>query len=548
MNVRGTPARPWLWLPVLAAALRVASLPGLGLPGWLVFCSVPPRLLYWERGGRAWGDWLGGVVFFAGTFHWLIHVHPAMVAPPALVLGAGWMLEGRIYRLLRRRLPLLLAGPLALVAWDVLRARWPMGGVPWADLGMGIADLPGALFLARAVGEEGVAFLVAAWGAWPLALGRPAGLLRWLPAPLLTAAAALASFAAPPPAGRGEVRCLAVQPCVGLDEKHDPLSASEVLVRNLREGMAAMSAGERPDLLLWAETMFPLPVLVPGSQGELRRRWPGGAVERRDAAEVRAETEEVVAIVARDLPPGGCFLAGAHVYEAVPADAPAGTWSPRSSESLLFTREGRLLDRAAKTRLVPFGEVLPFHGRFPGAEALAARIQDAFGLEPTFRVAPARGPLEVPGAETPWALGSAICWENVFPAVFREQARAGAEAFVVLSNEAWYGLGAEMDQMLAATRFRAAECGRAVLRVTNTGVTVLVDPAGRVGPALERGVPGSLAVDLPRVDPATRTPWLAGGWLVGPVAGLLAWLGAALALLLGGHPRGPALDPSPPRG
>ncbi len=421
-------------------------------------------------------------------------------------------------------------------------------------LAMGLADLPGVLFLARAVGEEGVALLVALWGAWPVALLRPRGLLRWLPAPVLTAAAALAAFAGSPALPRASIRCLAVQPCVGLEEKHDPLSASDVLIRNLQEGMRAIAAGERPELLLWAETMFPLPVLAPGGEGELRRRWPGGDVERRPAGEVRDEVAWAVSVLARDLPPGGLFLAGAHVYEALPPgeearSREASTWSPRSSESLLFDREGRLLARAAKGRLVPFGETLPFGGRFPGATTLADWVQDHFGLEPTFQVPSARGPLEVPaaGGGAPWALGSAICWENVFPAVFREQALGGAEAFVVLSNEAWYGLGAEMDQMVAATRFRAAESGRAVLRVTNTGVTILVDPSGRPGPGLERGVAGALGVDLPRVAPGDRTPWLQGGWRVAPGAALLAWAGALLALLARVRRRRP-LDPSPGRG
>ena len=177
---------------------------------------------------------------------------------------------------------------------------------------------------------------------------------------------------------------------------------------------------------------------------------------------------------------------------------------------------------------MPFGERLPLLGAFPFSHALARWIFDVFGLYPTFRLGAEGEPLVLPlpdGDEL--VLGSTICWENVFARLFRRQAKAGAEAFCVLSNENWFGEGAEMDQMLSSTRFRAVETGRAILRVTNTGLTVLVDARGEARESLPRGVSGTLLTELPRSPRDHWTPYLMGGWLLLPAVAVLGLLLAA---------------------
>ena len=51
---------------------------------------------------------------------------------------------------------------------------------------------------------------------------------------------------------------------------------------------------------------------------------------------------------------------------------------------------------------------------------------------------------------------------------------------VNVSNDAWFGDTLAPHQHLEITRMRAIETGRYLLRATNTGITAVVDPMGKV--------------------------------------------------------------------
>ena len=312
-----------------------------------------------------------------------------------------------------------------------------------------------------------------------------------------------------------------------MDDKHE-LDGLDLFRRQLDLTDAALRAGERPDLVAWSETMWPLPAAPEGAAGTLRRWFPGLGDTEQDFAEVLEFQRTFAARVLALAPEDALFVTGAHFF--VPgADDDADGLSPRSSQTLLFDREGRLRAHVAKRELVPFGERLPLWGAVPFARALVDLVQTASGLRPDFVRPDDVGPLEVPGLPP---LGVATCWENVFEEVFRDQAGRGAASFLVLSNEAWYGeVSREMDQMLAATRLRAAETGRDVLRVTNSGTTVLVHPDGGTVPGPEPAAEAWWGVDLPLREGAPTPACVVWGWALLPVAALLALF---LALLPGG--------------
>ena len=252
----------------------------------------------------------------------------------------------------------------------------------------------------------------------------------------------------------------------------------------------------------------------------MRRPWPGRPAEELPIQTLaRLQTAQVAALL--EGYPSTQLLAGAHFYRGIPDTSTSETMSPRTSEVMLFDADGLLVDRSGKQELVPFGESLPFDGAFPYARSLAMRVFAATGLLPDFDRPPYTGPLTT--GRSPQLLGVAVCWENMFPEVFRRQALDGAQAFVVQSNEAWYATGAEMDQMVASTRWRAVETGRPVLRVTNTGVTVLVDMNGSIRDFLPRGESGFLFTNLPcRPLGASLPPFAVWGWLLSPTIALLA--------------------------
>ena len=125
-------------------------------------------------------------------------------------------------------------------------------------------------------------------------------------------------------------------------------------------------------------------------------------------------------------------------------------------------------------------------------------------------------------------IGAFVCYESVFPNFVRRFARDGADLYVNISNDGWYGRSAAREQHLKIVRMRAVESRRWILRATNDGVTSTIDPAGRVW----RNLP-------PYTDGAARTGYSYvkeitfysrhGDWFVW-VAALVAVAGFADAL------------------
>jgi apolipoprotein N-acyltransferase len=100
------------------------------------------------------------------------------------------------------------------------------------------------------------------------------------------------------------------------------------------------------------------------------------------------------------------------------------------------------------------------------------------------------------------SVGTFICYESVFAGGVRKFVAGGAELLVNISNDGWFGESAARDQHLLIARMRAIENARWLLRATNTGITVAIDPAGRVRASLPVDRPGVLDA---RFDYESRT-------------------------------------------
>jgi apolipoprotein N-acyltransferase len=83
-------------------------------------------------------------------------------------------------------------------------------------------------------------------------------------------------------------------------------------------------------------------------------------------------------------------------------------------------------------------------------------------------------------------LGIFICYESVFPDEVRQFANQGAQVFVNISNDGWYGDSGAYAQHLNQTRMRAIENNRWILSTTDTGVTASIDPWGRIAARIPR--------------------------------------------------------------
>jgi apolipoprotein N-acyltransferase len=147
------------------------------------------------------------------------------------------------------------------------------------------------------------------------------------------------------------------------------------------------------------------------------------------------------------------------------------------NSAALISPNGEWGARYDKIHLVPFGEYVPFKELFSFAGGLTKEVGD-------FSHGASRAPLPAGDGR----LGVFICYESIFPDDVRQFAGQGAQVFVNISNDGWYGDSGAYAQHLQQARMRAIENGRWFLRDTNTGVTASIDPYGRVVQSAPRKV------------------------------------------------------------
>ena len=101
-----------------------------------------------------------------------------------------------------------------------------------------------------------------------------------------------------------------------------------------------------------------------------------------------------------------------------------------------------------------------------------------------------------------------ICYEDAFGEEIID-ALPAANLLVNLSNVAWFGDSLAPAQHLQIARLRALETGRVMLRATNTGMTAIVEPDGRVAAVLPAFTRGALRGEVRGY--AGATPYVRGG-------------------------------------
>ena len=153
---------------------------------------------------------------------------------------------------------------------------------------------------------------------------------------------------------------------------------------------------------------------------------------------------------------------------------------PLNSE-ILLDPTGRPVSQYDKMHLVPFGEYVPLKNWLWFADNLTAEVGD---FVPGDRVVVSTLPSG--------RLSGLICYEAIFPNLVRQFAREGAEVLVNISNDGWYGSSSARDQHLLMARMRAIENARYLLRATNTGITAVIRPDGRIAAQISPDQPGVL--------------------------------------------------------
>ena len=214
--------------------------------------------------------------------------------------------------------------------------------------------------------------------------------------------------------------------------------------------------------------------------------WPESAIEAIILERVQALPLDVMPAFKSDR---AYFIFGAKSFRGNP-----GRTDGKAFNTAFFTdSKGRILARYHKQVLLAFGEYLPFAKLLSWIPALP--MADGF--------TPGPGPVvfHLPRAVR---VAPLICYEDLLPEVVRKfVSETRANVLINLTNDAWYGKSVGPWQHLRLAQSRAIETRRSLLRVTNTGVTSLVNAKGELVKTLPMFTAAVMQTEVDVLDETT---------------------------------------------
>jgi apolipoprotein N-acyltransferase len=91
-----------------------------------------------------------------------------------------------------------------------------------------------------------------------------------------------------------------------------------------------------------------------------------------------------------------------------------------------------------------------------------------------------------------------ICFESLYPGFIRKGVKEGADILINVANDSWFGNTYEPYMHFNSTIVRAIENRRSLARITNSGISALIDPAGKVTQHLGLNESGVITGELTR--------------------------------------------------
>jgi apolipoprotein N-acyltransferase len=140
------------------------------------------------------------------------------------------------------------------------------------------------------------------------------------------------------------------------------------------------------------------------------------------------------------------------------------------NSAYLLDGQGEVRGTYDKIYLLAFGEYLPLGEWLPFLYSLSPNTSHFTRGDHTT-------PLVYDGVK----YGLLICYEDILPRFVNNRVMAHQpDVLVNITNDAWFGKTREPLIHLALATFRAVEQRRFLVRATNTGISAIVDPAGRI--------------------------------------------------------------------
>ncbi len=524
----------------LAGLLLATAFPGFGLAG---FAWVAPALMLAAVQGKSGWDafrpgYLAGLAFWLGSLYWLLLIpyqwHGIPLCPGlgwlalslylALFTGTWtWLVAGRVGNggWTQRSLGTL-AGAAGWVALEFLRSKL-LGGFPWSLIGVSQFKLVPLIQIASITGVFGVSFLVV-WFA--LALYSGARMIYLHPTKRYI--------------WQGEIALPLIVVVLWFGFGVARISRETEVLETLQVTLVQPSI---PQTVIWSEETEAADArrfqdLLALSQNALTNQtdlllWPESAVPEVDAPTYLAinqlaQSNHIWIILNGD----DCEIRSdaTNFYNAALAVGPGGErWQVYHKRQLVMFGE-----YVPFTKWLPFLKFLtPIVGAWtPGDKAVQFEMRPP-RLADREQVISLNGPA-VPSPRQRIKVSPLICFEDVFPKLGREAADDDTDFLVNLTNDGWFGDGAEQWQQAAAAVFRTVENGLPLVRCANNGISCLIDAQGRIRSVLTdktgdvHGV-GTMTVEvpLPETRPAPTFYHRHGDWFA------VGCSGVALLVLAG---------------
>lgn len=267
----------------------------------------------------------------------------------------------------------------------------------------------------------------------------------------------------------------------------------------------------KPDLIVWSE-------------GVLNRPFP----QSQWYYESRPEKQSLLEFVRENNIP---FLVGG-VWQSYVSETKTNLYN----STLLFDGNGNLRGHYPKNHLVPFAEAIPFAenkvihdiifkitkisaGWTPGDQYVFFEIPGSWseyhkeGEAKTISLAKSYGEqLKEENARPTVTISTPICYDDAFPDVCRPLWKYGTEVFMNLTDDSWSLKKSSEYQHFCVAAYRAIEYRTTLVRSTNAGYSVVVDPAGRILYDMPLFEQASLQCKVPVYKRVTTTYARFGNW------------------------------------
>ncbi len=247
---------------------------------------------------------------------------------------------------------------------------------------------------------------------------------------------------------------------------------------------------EEPEIVIWSETAF-----VPGVDWHTRYRTDNARFALVNDLKKFLSTQNVPYLFGND--------DGQLKDPDLPPVLEDGSYNRVDYNAVLLYEDGALKQTYRKTHLVPFTENFPYKESLPGVYKILLANDFHFWERGTeFTV------FETGGIK----FSTPICFEDVFGYLSRKFVNSGAEVIVNLTNDSWSGSLSSQMQHLGISIFRAIENRRSLVRSTNSGMTAIIDPDGRVLSLLEPFTSDYLVGNVPVYTERSTVYTAYGDW------------------------------------